>query len=73
MKRYIKPSIFVKKAGLKDFVLDLNTVGGSNATTNQWAKERYDAGSDMNLVGTSDNGVTTGGFGTDAGPWESLW
>lgn len=71
MKRYIKPSIFVKKAGTRDFVLETPVVGGSNGTVDQWSKERIDS-FDSNLSTGASEG-TSGNFGSDNGPWESLW
>ena len=72
-KLYTAPESIINSVHGNTAILDgKNYLGCSYGTnTNSLSKERD--GGDMNYVSGSDEGASTGGFGSDAGPWESLW
>lgn len=76
-KEYIVPTSAVLKAyGRRGILEEVSpNYGASSINTDSLygeANQRTESPT-LDIAGTSDNGVTTGGFGSDSGPWESLW
>jgi len=70
-KTYITPEIKRHMAGCRSFLDDVHMSGGSTQALfeDSAAKER-----EVSFTSATDGGESnTGGFGSDNGPWESLW
>lgn len=75
-KIYIVPESIINEVHGRTALLgrgDVNINAHSNATTFELSAGKERDGGDMNFVSGSDEGASTGGFGSDAGPWELLW
>lgn len=76
-KKYIVPEINYLKVGNRPFLLDVHMEGGGSIgkqalTIDSAGKYRGDDAG-MDFVSSSEGAATTGGFGNDNGPWESIW
>lgn len=75
-KIYIIPVATTHMVHGRTDILDRGNAGYMAQSINAYSTDgetKGRDGGDMNFVSGSDEGASTGGFGSDAGPWESLW
>lgn len=72
-KLYISPESKILMAGTHFAILDIKMTGCYNTSLYDLSagKERID---ESTIMPSNEGGAaTTGGFGSDNGPWESIW